>query len=105
MPAPEAMQSNILTAFLPMIIILIIHFIPSGIAFIKRNLNLKQVIILNLMPLLGDFAIGIVTAIVSALGILKISFFAIVALVISIIWYIICIIIWFIALVKAIRGY
>lgn len=98
------MGGSIISVILPMIIGLIIHFIPSGLAFMKRNSNFRQIFMLNLIPWVINFITSIIVGISSGIW-SEIEFLTIVVVVLEVIWGIICIIIWFIALIKAIRGY
>lgn len=95
---------SIISVILPMLLGLIIHFIPSGLAFIKRNSNFRRIFMLNLIPWVINFIVNIIVLILSGIW-SEIEFLAIIILVLEVIWGIICIIIWIIALVKAIRGY
>jgi uncharacterized membrane protein len=89
MEAAQASSHSIVFAVIIGVIIgLMINFIPTIIAFVKGNANKMQVLLLNIIP----WGLSIVT---SFLGV------AIISIVIAII----NIILWVVALVKAIRDY
>lgn len=85
------------------IIGLLINLIPTIIAFIKCNMNKMQVLLLNIIPWVLSIIFFIITYIVYEFG--SKTEFNIIMIILSSIVSIINIILWIIALVKAIRDY
>lgn len=85
------------------IIGLLINLIPTIIAFIKDNMNKIQVLLLNIIPWILSIILFIITYIVYEFG--SKTEFNIIMIILSGIVSIINIILWIIALVKAIRDF
>ena len=89
---------------LGLIIGLCLRFLPTAIAILRRTPNSRQVLMLNLFPLVIDIFIGILTFMLRSL-LYDVSFLATIFSIVSVIWGIVSIIIWIFALIKAVRGY
>lgn len=102
--AVGGMGSIMVGGILGLIIGLCIRFLPTGVAVFRRTANSRQIFMLNLFPLVIDIFIGILTFVLRSL-LYEVSFLAALFSIVSIVWGILSIIIWIIALIKAIRGY
>ncbi len=104
MSAMGGIGSIMVGGIVGLIIGLCIRFFPTVIAVLRRTSNSRQVLMLNLFPLIIDIFIGILTFMLRNL-LYEVSFLATLFSIISVVWGIVSIIIWIFALIKAIRGY
>lgn len=104
MSAMGGIGSIMVGGIVGLIIGLCIRFFPTVIAVLRRNSNSRQVLMLNLFPLVIDIFIGILTFVLRSL-LYEVSFLATLFSIVSVVWGIVSIIIWIFALIKAIRGY
>ncbi|MBQ6907067.1 MAG: hypothetical protein IJQ28_01700 [Clostridia bacterium] len=101
--AEAAAGGAMFTTLIYLLLFAAVNFSPLIIALLKRNINCLQIFIVLLIPLVGSIILYIITVFMSS--ILADGIFVGASTTIWIIWGIVALIAWIIAIMKAIRGY